>query len=257
MTAKNYYTYYDRLFSKKDYGREVDVVLRFAKEHGIKGTAILDVGCGTGSHALEFARRGYSVVGTDTDCGMIAAANEKREQSGEQEKLTFVCGDISDARTGEADIAVSLFHVVNYIQEPDALRAFFRAIHERLRGGGIFVFDCWNGVAAIADTPKEKATSIECEGERIETSMVPDIHLMEQRVVMHDAVRVLRGGAEKALFQFEYAQRLWTPWHLTGILRESGFETVRITSWAEPEKAAAHATWKIVFVCKKEIISQK
>ncbi len=36
--------------------------------------AILDVGCGTGRHAVEFARRGYAVTGLDLSTGMLARA---------------------------------------------------------------------------------------------------------------------------------------------------------------------------------------
>ncbi|MCB0125992.1 MAG: class I SAM-dependent methyltransferase [Caldilineaceae bacterium] len=38
------------------------------------GGRILDVGCGTGRHAVELARRGYQVTGLDFSAGMLAEA---------------------------------------------------------------------------------------------------------------------------------------------------------------------------------------
>ena len=38
---------------------------------------ILDVGCGTGRHALSLARRGYEVVGVDLSEGLLARACQK------------------------------------------------------------------------------------------------------------------------------------------------------------------------------------
>jgi len=249
---EKYYTYYDSLFSKKDYKGEVESVLQFARDNGVDTIKrILDVGCGTGNHAFQFAKHGYSVIGTDTDCFMIAIANKKLEQSGDREQLQFFCKDVQELKESEFDIAVSLFHVVNYIEESDDLLQFFRAIHGRLREHGLFVFDCWNGVAAIADNPKEKKTLVEHQDEKIEIDMIPEINLMEQRVVMQNNVHISSGGKEKDAFSFDYAQRLWTPWHLTQILEKSGFQLLRITSWPSPNVEADHNTWKITFICKK------
>lgn len=38
------------------------------------GGSILDVGCGTGRHAVELAKRGYAVTGIDLSSGMLARA---------------------------------------------------------------------------------------------------------------------------------------------------------------------------------------
>jgi SAM-dependent methyltransferase len=43
---------------------------------------ILDMGCGTGRHAVELARRGYTVTGVDLSQGMLAEARMAAEQAG-------------------------------------------------------------------------------------------------------------------------------------------------------------------------------
>jgi SAM-dependent methyltransferase len=53
------------------------------------GSRVLDAGCGTGRVAIELARRGYDVVGVDSDPSMLAVARETAPE------LTWVDGDLA------------------------------------------------------------------------------------------------------------------------------------------------------------------
>jgi len=51
---------------------------------------ILDIGCGTGRHAVELARRGYKVTGVDISSGMLAKVEKAAIQSIHVTKLHLV-----------------------------------------------------------------------------------------------------------------------------------------------------------------------
>jgi ubiquinone/menaquinone biosynthesis C-methylase UbiE len=54
--------------------KEVDFIL---DELRIRpGSSILDMGCGTGRHAVELAKRGYQVTGVDLSSGMLSQAEK-------------------------------------------------------------------------------------------------------------------------------------------------------------------------------------
>ncbi|RYG40492.1 class I SAM-dependent methyltransferase, partial [bacterium] len=46
------------------------------------GSHFLDVGCGTGRHAVELAKRGHRVTGIDISAGMLNVARARAQQAG-------------------------------------------------------------------------------------------------------------------------------------------------------------------------------
>ncbi len=71
---------YDENVFTKSTLQEVDFLL---EELALKpGAAILDVGCGTGRHSVELAKRGYKVTGIDLSAEMLKEAREKAEAAG-------------------------------------------------------------------------------------------------------------------------------------------------------------------------------
>jgi SAM-dependent methyltransferase len=91
--------WYQRLYENfPDYDSEpyvqgTEAEVDFIQGHleSAQGIKILDVGCGTGRHALEFARRGYPVTGLDLSVEMLVAAEEKAHQ--QSLNVDFVQGD--------------------------------------------------------------------------------------------------------------------------------------------------------------------
>jgi SAM-dependent methyltransferase len=52
-----------------------------------KGATILDIGCGTGRHAVELAKAGYAVTGLDISSGMLREARAAAKRAGVELKL--------------------------------------------------------------------------------------------------------------------------------------------------------------------------
>jgi SAM-dependent methyltransferase len=71
---------YDQNAFTRHTAPEVDFLLEELKAP--PGASILDVGCGTGRHAVELARRGYSVTGLDLSAGMLARAADSAAAAG-------------------------------------------------------------------------------------------------------------------------------------------------------------------------------
>src|SRR5512136_1188758 len=75
---------------------EVDFLV---KELRLKPSAtILDVGCGTGRHAIELARRGFAVTGVDLSSGMLAEARKSAKKA--KVAVTWVHANAARMRLG-------------------------------------------------------------------------------------------------------------------------------------------------------------
>lgn len=85
-----------------------------------RSKTILDVGCGTGRHALELSRRGYKVVGFDLSESLLSRGREKAQA--ENLDVTFIAGD---ARTldfeAQFDVALSICEGAFSLMETDEM----------------------------------------------------------------------------------------------------------------------------------------
>jgi len=123
------------------------------------GASILDMGCGTGRHAIELARRGYRVTGVDISAGMLAQARQAASDAGVQ--VEWVQSDATQfAITSQFDAAICLcegaFGLFNVGEDPDEHdRAILRAISAALKPGAPCMLTTLNGMAKIRAVTQE------------------------------------------------------------------------------------------------------
>ena len=116
-----YAQYYDETYSDKDYVSEAKFVDRLLRQVEPGVTSILDLGCGTGTHACLLAEMGYTVQGVDNSAHMIEVAERRKKNlpTEVQERVAFTQADIRKARLQDRyDAVVSLFHVFRSAARP-------------------------------------------------------------------------------------------------------------------------------------------
>lgn len=149
---------YDALYKDKSYGAECDLVEQAFARFGI-GTSshVLDIGCGTGGHAIELAARGYSVQGVDLSPHMIEIARTKAAAKKNAEKITW---NVADARNFELnqqfDAAIMMFAVLGYLNANQDVQSALCNIRRHLRPGAVFACDFWYGPAVLTQRPGDR-----------------------------------------------------------------------------------------------------
>jgi len=136
--------YYDILYGGKlDYEFEVRWLEKAFRRFGMRPRVILDLGCGTGGHALPLAAKGYEVVGLDRSSNMLAAARRKAREQGL--KVTFVRADMSSfSLKRRFDAAICMFGGWGYMLKERAVKSAIRRVHEHLSHGGLFIVEFWS-----------------------------------------------------------------------------------------------------------------
>jgi SAM-dependent methyltransferase len=153
---------YDALYGEKNYAAECDAVAELFRRHASGAMhTLLDLGCGTATHALMFADRGAVVTGVDRSPAMLALAGEKAVRSGARD-VEFLEGDIRTLRLGRTfDAVVMLFAVLGYQTSDADVAAAMRTVAAHLRPGGVFVCDLWFGPAVLATGTSDREKVID------------------------------------------------------------------------------------------------
>lgn len=113
----DYARYYNLLYQHKEYAAETEFILDCLTRYGGMPATLLDLGCGTGRHALEMARRGVSVTGVDMSATMLEMGRQLQAASPDLPAGVLPPqlqeGDARTVRLGKRfDAVTSLFHVI-------------------------------------------------------------------------------------------------------------------------------------------------
>jgi 2-polyprenyl-3-methyl-5-hydroxy-6-metoxy-1,4-benzoquinol methylase len=159
---ENYARTYDREVFTQGTLQEVGFI---EQEIGFDKTKrILDIGCGTGRHDIELAKRGYSVTGIDLSVSQLKRAREKAAEAGVDIKF-----EQGNARTlkykDEYDVALILCEGGFALMETDEMNfAILQGIARALKPGGTFILTTLNAFYPLTHSLEEFMNSNTVDG---------------------------------------------------------------------------------------------
>ncbi|MBQ6018690.1 MAG: class I SAM-dependent methyltransferase, partial [Clostridia bacterium] len=132
--------YYDALTRNAEYENRAEKIASFLRRYGKTRGILLDAACGTGTMAELFSRMGYDVIGVDSSPEMLAAAQEKKFESGSN--ILYLNQDLRSLDLyGSIECAVCCLDSLNHMPDEEGLRDAIRSIGFFMEKDGIFVFD--------------------------------------------------------------------------------------------------------------------
>lgn len=246
----HYAKFYDLLYKDKDYATEARFVRELLAKHGTREGSLLELGSGTGRHALHLADAGFAVAGYDLSPAMVATANQLMPKFATN--ITFDQGDVRTLRTGRTYTAVvSLFHVASYQTENCDLLAMFRTAATHLSRDGLFVFDCWYGPGVLTIPPTVRIKRLEdesCEITRIAEPQI-DVHRNVVHVSYTVFVRNKLDDSYQVIRETHPMRYLFEP-EIRFLLAQAELELVDSLEWQTDHRPELH-TWQSVFVARR------
>ncbi|MBC8523917.1 MAG: class I SAM-dependent methyltransferase [Chlorobium phaeobacteroides] len=177
---------------------------------------VLDIACGAGRHALEFARRGYMTTANDLSPFLLECTQTRASE----ENLSLACTrqDMRHLSADNAyDLIVQLFSSFGYFKTRDEDLQVLRNVHHALKPDGWYVLDLINPVFLKKNlTPFSSRT-------------IDDLTITETRSIENDCVRkqITISSLEETL-SFEESVRLYKPETIKEMLDSAGFTIMEI-----------------------------
>jgi SAM-dependent methyltransferase len=235
--STSYANQYDAMYGDKDYVAECNLVAAAAREHGVALDRVLDIGCGTGGHSLEWAGRGVRCVGVDMSSAMIAIAEEKSRLLPDPTRPEWIVGDAQNFHAdGQFDVATMMFAVLGYMNSNEAVIAALKNVRRHLRTGGLFAFDCWYGPAVLSVRPEGRVRVV--EGAQGQTIRSASTAIDSFRHLAHVTFKLWNVEGDRYLGYAEetHGMRYFFPQELELLLQMAGFKLLSIRSFPGDEE---------------------
>jgi 2-polyprenyl-3-methyl-5-hydroxy-6-metoxy-1,4-benzoquinol methylase len=215
---ENYAQGYDQETFTRGTLQEVDFI-----EHKIgfdRSLRVLDVGCGTGRHSIELAKRRYAVTGVDLSPSLLARAKEKAAQAGVS--VTFVHHDARALPyTAEFDVALLICEGAFPLMETDDMNfRILQGVRRALHSPGKLILTTLNALSPLFHSVGAllNASALEARGSKSTFDLLT-FRMTSVLEITDDS------GVKKALTCNE---RYYAPSEISWLLGSLGFQQIEI-----------------------------
>jgi SAM-dependent methyltransferase len=243
---------YDIFYADKSYAEEAAFIHQCLQEFSVgKITRLLEIACGTGTHALSLEKFGYDIVATDYSEDMLSCARRKATEV--DSSVDFYSQDMRELDvTGEPFGAiVCLFDSLGFVETNESIMKVLRGVHRHLQPDGLFIFEFWHAAAMLRDY----------DPLRIRRWSLPDRELVRiSEIELDPALQLARvtytiyelhdDGTYDQLREIQ-TNRYFLVQEMASFLSASDFIPIKWFSGYQNDETINEETWHIIAVARR------
>lgn len=233
--------HYDLVYADKPYAAEAAFVLeRLEQRLGRRPRTLLDIACGSGRHAAEFARAGIEVTGVDINEQLLELARE-RSPGAEFVRQDMTTLDLAEARF---EAGTCLFDSIGYPQHNEPVIATLDSARRHLTGDGILAVEFLNAPAMIMHSAPLRVRRWETP-EGGELVRISETRLDLEAQVMHVDYELIElradGGFERS--RERQSNRFFSAPEIGALMTAAGLELLATVAAYQDEPAIGADTF--------------
>lgn len=242
---------YDDLYSSKNYQSECDLIEDAISRYATsKPLTLLDVGCGTGGHAIEMVQRGYTVTGVDLSQQMLDLAAEKSNSQLTSNSPRWLCGDIRNFEAGDQfDIAIMMFAVVGYLTTNSDVLAGLRNIRRHLKPNALLICDFWSGPSVLAIRPADRIREIQTKGGKVIRVSSTTLDITKHTADVTFKLWALQNSQLVGESCETHHLRYFFPMEFELFLLNAGFQLKSLSAFPSLDDKLTSESWNALAVC--------
>jgi SAM-dependent methyltransferase len=243
---------YDLFYADKPYEKEALFVHECLQQYSVgRMRRLLELACGSGSHALVLEKLGHEIVATDYSEDMLACARRKAAES--SSSIDFRRQDMRalNIHDGPFDAVICLFDSIGYVETNEALMQVLQGAHRHLRPDGLFVFEFWHAAAMLRSyEPVRVRRWSTPEGELVRISETELEHSKQLARVTYTIYELRNNGTYTKLKETQ-TNRYFLAQEMAGWLSFCGFTPLKWFAGFAHDENLTELTWHIVAVARK------
>lgn len=244
---------YDLFYKDKPYAAEAAFVDRCLTDLSSGPVnRLLEIACGTGTHAFHLEKPGREIVATDYSEGMLRRAREKAVEK--HSRVEFQLQDMTQlaVSTEMFDAVICLFDAIGYVRTNEALEKVFHGVHKHLRPGGLFIFEFWHAAAMLRHYDPVRVRRWETDESTVlrisETSLDTPNQLSS---VTYSIYELKNNGTYSALTETQ-VNRYFLVQEMAHWLSSLRFTPVKWFAGFTDNETITDETWHIVTVARRD-----
>lgn len=246
-----YSNYYDIFYECKNYKAEAAYIHKLIQKYYQGASNIRDIACGTGNHLIELLKYGYNIDCSDLSAEMLDILKKKLLNYPQFHGRITNENMISATSKNKYDAVICMFAAINYLNGWREINKFLINLKKILKTGGLFIFDCWNGVAVPNYFSKTGEKIFKKDNIKIIRNSETEIDKITQKCRIDYDISLFKYGKKIGATRETHNLFYFSPVEIETLLVLNGFEIISLTPFMKNRKIRQD-DWEFMTVSRKK-----